>query len=304
MTLRSAVMDKDLTLRLRGWRWAGLTTLYAAVLAVIAGAFLLHQYSLVASDSSPTGVHLFQALALAELFLIVFVTPATVSGAVSGERQHGTWDLLVASPASVRSIVWGKLLAGVVFNLVLLAASLPFFALVLLFGGMTPAAMVPAFLVFAVTILLLASASLLLSALTSRLTVSYMAGMLAALLVVVGLSIVTVYLEAVNQLAPISLGSLPFLSGGAQSPLTPVAQLDPLIALLSAVPSDSGGTLLGGLGKIHHAFGLPLTLKLWQAYLMLGIIISALLALATPRLAVAPSRVRPLPLASGAGGEG
>ena len=293
MSLPAAVMEKDLTLRLRGWRWAGVTTLYAAILAVIALAFLLHQYSLVASQSSPTGVHFFQALALTELFLIVFVTPATVSGAISGERQHGTWDLLVASPTSVGRIVWGKLLAGIAFNLILLAASLPFFALVLLFGRMTLVEMAPPFLVFAVTILLLASTSLLVSALTTRLTVSYMAGMLVALLLVVGLSILTVYLEATNQLAPISLGSLPFLSGGAQGPLTPLAQIDPLIAVLSAVPSDSGGTLLGGLGKIHHAFGLPWTLRLWQAYSLIGVIISAVLVLATTRLAGARFYVRP-----------
>jgi ABC-type transport system involved in multi-copper enzyme maturation permease subunit len=304
VSVSAAILEKDLTLRLRGWRWAGVTTLYAGTMAVVALTFLLHQYSLVASQSSPAGTHLFQALALTELLLIVFVTPATLSGAISGERQHGTWDLLVASPASVESIVWGKLLAGIAFNLVLLVATLPVFALVFLFGGMTVAGMVPAFLVFLVTIVFLASASLLVSALTARLTVSYMAGMLVALVLVIGLSILTVYLEAANQLSPISLGSLPFLSGGAQAPLTPLAQADPLIALLSAVPSDSGGTVLGSLGKIHHAFGLPWTLRLWQAYLALGLIISALLALAAARLAGAAVRPRLVPLAARVGGRG
>lgn len=292
MSVSSAVMEKDLTLRLRGWRWAGVVTLYVGLLAGVALVFLLHRYSLVASASTPAGVHLFQALALTELFLIAFVTPATVAGGISGERQHGTWDLLLASPASVGGIVWGKLLAGIAFNLVLLTASLPFFALVLLFGGMSIADMVPAFLVFVVTVVFLSATSILVSAFTARLTVAYMTSILVSLLLVFGLSVVAVYLEAVNQLSPTSLGSLPFLTGGAHVPLTPLAQIDPLVALLSALPADTRGSLLGGLGTIHHAFGLPLTVRLWQVYVLLGCVLTAAIALVTPRLVPVPVRAR------------
>jgi ABC-type transport system involved in multi-copper enzyme maturation permease subunit len=173
-------------------------------MAAITVAFLLHRYSLVTSESTGAGIHLFQTLSLAELFLIVFVTPASIAGAISGERQHRTWDLLVSSPSSMASIVWGKLLAGVVFNLVLLAATLPFFALIFLFGGMTAGDMVPAFLVFLVTVVLLAALSLAVSALTARLTVSYMVSMLLALFLAVGISLVTLYVEASGQLGPLA----------------------------------------------------------------------------------------------------
>jgi hypothetical protein len=101
-----------------------------------------------------------------------------------------------------------------------------------------------------------------------------------------------VYLEAVNQLSPTSLGSLPFLTGGARMPLTPLAQIDPLVALLSALPADTRGSLLGGLGTVHHAFGLPLTLRLWQVYVLLGCVLTAVIALVTPRLVPVPVRAR------------
>jgi len=46
--LPTAIMAKDLRLRMRGWRWAGVATLYVAILGAIAVAFLLQKYSVTA----------------------------------------------------------------------------------------------------------------------------------------------------------------------------------------------------------------------------------------------------------------
>ncbi len=305
--LPTAVIAKDMRLRMRGWRWAGVTSLYAGILAAIAIAFLLHKYSLAASVSRQAGIDLFQSLSFGQLFLIVFVTPASMAGAISGERQHQTWNLLVTSRVSTTSIVWGKLLTGAVVNLALIATSLPLFGLVFLFGGMTLSGMIPTFLVFLVTVLLLGSASLVVSAVTVRLTVSYMIGMLVALLLVVGFSLLILYLQAPGQLGLLTIGSLPFQSSSTPSPLPPIAQLDPLMALLSALPADSKGTLLGGLGLVAHPFGFPGRLPLWELYVLLGAIFSLLLTLATTRLVRSPRKPRfraaPLPGQSAGGSQ-
>ncbi|MGI8825129.1 MAG: ABC transporter permease [Chloroflexota bacterium] len=300
--LPTAVMTKDLRLRMRGWRWAGVATLYVTILGAIAIAFLLQKYNPSAGSSrtsapSVAGIKLFQTLSIFQLFLIAFVTPATVAGAISGERQQRTWDLLVASRARSRDIVWGKLLAGIAFNLVLIGASLPVFALVFLFGGIGLSDLVPAFVVFLATVLFLGAISLTVSALTARLSVSFMVSILIALLLIGGLSLLALYLQSPSQIGVLTLGGLPFQTGNQPAPLTPLAQLDPLVALLSAVPAESGGTLLGGLGTIHHAFGLPWQLPWWEAYSVLAGLISLLLILGTTRLirpgaAPRPHRVR------------
>lgn len=286
--LPTAVMTKDLRLRMRGWRWAGVATLYVAILAVIAVIFLLQKYNLTdaasgASSPSLAGVRLFQTLSVFQLFMIVLVTPATVAGTISGERQHRTWDLLMASRIPTRGIVWGKLLAGIAFNLVLIAASLPVFCLVFLFGGIGLVDLIAPFAAFLATVLLLGTISLAVSSLTSRLTVSYMGSMLVALALTLGLSFVVLYLQAPGQLGVLTLGGLPFQTLNQPSALTPLAQLDPLVALLSALPSESGGSLLGGLGTIHHAYGLPLQLPLWGAYIILSVLISLALMFVTIR---------------------
>ena len=287
--LPTAVMSKDLRLRMRGWRWAGVATLYVAILGAIAIVFLLQKYNPTAGStgtSAPAlaGLKLFQTLSIFQLFLIAFVTPATVAGAISGERQHRTWDLLMASRAPARDIIWGKLLAGISFNLVLIGASLPVFSLVFLFGGIGPSDWIPPFTVFLVTVLFLGAISMTVSALTARLTVSFMVSILIALLLTVGLSLLALYLQAPGQLGVVTLGSVPFQTFNQPSPLTPLAQLDPLVALLSALPAESGGTLLGQLGTVHHAFGLPWQLPWWGAYTLLAGVISLVLILTTTRL--------------------
>jgi ABC-type transport system involved in multi-copper enzyme maturation permease subunit len=265
----TSVIKKDLLLRMRGWRWAGVTTVYVAILGIITAGFLLQKYAQTASQSSQAGIELFQSLAIFQLLLIVFVTPASMAGAISGERQHRTWDLLLVSRLSALDIVWGKFLVGIAFNLVLLATSLPLFGLIYLFGGVALGDVVHAFVVFLITVLFLGTVSLVVSALTSRLVVSFMVSMLIALSLAVGLSLLTLYLQSPSQPGVVTLAGIPFQSSNTPSPLTPLAQLDPFVALLSTLPSDAGGPLLGGVGTIDHAFGLPWQLPLWGAYALL-----------------------------------
>jgi ABC-type transport system involved in multi-copper enzyme maturation permease subunit len=296
--LPTAIMSKDLRLRMRGWRWAGVATLYVTILGVIAITFMLQKYSPSAGNSgfdapSLSGIRLLQTLSIAQVFLITFVTPATVAGAISGERQHRTWDLLMASRVPARDVVWGKLLAGIAYNLVLLAASFPIFCLAFLFGGVGPLDWLAPFAVFVATVVFLGAISLTVSALTARVTVSYMGSMLIALLLTVGLSLLVLYLQVPGQFGVMSVAGVPFQSFNQPAPLSPLAQLDPLVAVLSTLPADSGGPFLGGLGIVHHAFGLPGQVPLWAVYIVLAAIISTLLTFATVQLTQSTPLFRP-----------
>jgi ABC-type transport system involved in multi-copper enzyme maturation permease subunit len=267
---------------MRGWRSTVIITVYMAVLGVIAVAFLLQQSGPSTNQSSMVGIQLFQALSIFQLFLIIFVTPASTAGAISGERQRQTWDLLLVTRLSSFGIVWGKLIAGLAFGLLLIFASLPLFSLVFLFGGVAPDDVVHTYLVFLVTVLLLGVVSLFVSALTPRLAISMVVSNVMALMLSVGLSLLTAYLFATSQRPPVCgpTGCQP----PSQPVLTPFAQIDPLLGLLSALPNGSGGTILGGLGTIHHAYGLHLTLPLWEAFCIVGVALSVVLLLLTTLL--------------------
>jgi ABC-type transport system involved in multi-copper enzyme maturation permease subunit len=255
---------------------------YMAVLAVIAIAFLMMQQGPPgSSSSSDIGVRLFQALCIFQLFLILFIIPATTAGAISGERQRQTWDLLLVTRLSRFGIVWGKLITGVGFGFLLLFASMPLFSLVFLFGGVEPGDIVQTYLVFIATILLLGTTSLFISATTRRLVVSMVMSNVVALFLGVALSLLTAYLFST------AATSASFVQGPGpyrppQPTLTPLAEVDPLVAMLSALPNGSGSTLLNGnMATVHHALGLPFTLDLWRVYVGLALVLTLVLLGAT-----------------------
>lgn len=103
-----------------------------------------------------------------------------------------------------------------------------------------------------------------------------------ALAVGIGLSILTVYLASTSQTAPVCGPG--FCHPPPPPIMTPFAQIDPLVGLLSALPNGNGGTVLGSIGLIHHAFGLRVTLQDWQAFGIVAFVVSVILLLLTTRL--------------------
>ena len=190
----NAVVGKELRTRMRSWRTAVILTFYMATLGAISVAFLVRQSGLAINQSSEVGLQLFVLLSVFQLCLIVFVTPASTAGAISGERQRQTWDLLLVTRLSSFGIAWGKLVTGLAFNLILILASMPLFSLVFLFGGVAPDDVLHTYIVFLATIVLLGAACLFVSALTRRLVASMVIGNLVALGLTLGLGLLTVYL--------------------------------------------------------------------------------------------------------------
>lgn len=282
--MSNAVVGKELRTRMRGWRSIVIVTGYMSVLGVIAVGFLVQQAGPAAGQSSQVGTQLFQVLAVFQLLLILFVTPASTAGAISGERQRQTWDLLLVTRLSAFSIVCGKLVAGLAFNLLLLFASLPLLSLVFLFGGVAPDDVLHIFCIFLATVLLLGSVSLFISGLTRRLAASMIVSNVVSLVLGLGLTLLTAYLENWGQ-----QGFVNQFNGPPRAiqvpPLVPLSYIDPVVALASALPNGTTGQyFLGSLGRIQHPLGLPLNISLWALYCALSIVLSIAIILMTTGL--------------------
>lgn len=61
---------------------------------------------------------------LIQTFLYCLIIPSALHGAIAGEREKRTWDLLLAAPISKPQIVVGKFLTGVAVTLVIAALML------------------------------------------------------------------------------------------------------------------------------------------------------------------------------------
>jgi ABC-type transport system involved in multi-copper enzyme maturation permease subunit len=80
-------------------------------------------------------VFLFGAVGLCVILAASVVAPAVAASAFAGERERGTLDLLLLQGPGPSRIVLGKVLAALIFSLLLLAVGVPFFAPAWSFGG-------------------------------------------------------------------------------------------------------------------------------------------------------------------------
>jgi ABC-type transport system involved in multi-copper enzyme maturation permease subunit len=166
------IVAKEYRSRMRTWRSPLAITVYIVLLGGLGWAVFAAMAS-TASGFNPGyvpnyGQQLFTFLILFQVALLAFITPALTAGAISGERERQTLDLLFVTPIPPFSIIWGKLLASMSFVVLLLATSVPIFSLVFLFGGIELDQVLEAFAVTGATALMLGVVGIAFSTLFRR----------------------------------------------------------------------------------------------------------------------------------------
>jgi ABC-type transport system involved in multi-copper enzyme maturation permease subunit len=171
------IIIREMRSRMRGRRMFIFMTIYLTLLSCLAGS----TYALVYSENANSafalaapniqygpiiGKSIFSGIILLLLLIISFIAPAFTAGAIAGEREQQTYEILLITPLRAAQIVWGKL--GAIFSLLLLLilASLPIQSLAFLFGGVALAEIVIAALGLVVTALAFGALGLYISSLT------------------------------------------------------------------------------------------------------------------------------------------
>lgn len=188
--LWNPIVAKEYRSRMRTWR----SPLTMTIFILLVGGLGWAIFSTMASAPRFTGSsavnqygpQLFMWLIIFEVVLLAFITPALTAGAISGERERQTIDLLFVTPLRPFAIIWGKLLASMSFVLLLLMVSVPIFSLVFLFGGIELDQMVYAFIVVGVSALTFGLMGIAFSSLFRRTLAATVAAYGAAFLVLVG----------------------------------------------------------------------------------------------------------------------
>jgi ABC-type transport system involved in multi-copper enzyme maturation permease subunit len=188
--LWNPIVAKEYRSRMRTWR----SPLTMTIFILLVGGLGWAIFSALASTprtgqtTSPTqyGPQLFMWLIIFEVVLLAFITPALTAGAISGERERQTIDLLFVTPLRPFAIIWGKLLASMSFVLLLLMLSVPIFSLVFLFGGIELDQMVYAFIVVGVSALTFGLLGIAFSSLFRRTLPATVAAYGAAFVLMVG----------------------------------------------------------------------------------------------------------------------
>lgn len=169
--LDNPIVAKDGVSRMRSWRAPLAITLYLGVLGglgyiVFTISVLTQQYT--RTVAAEVGTYVFLALAFIQVALISLFAPALAAGAISGERERQTFDVLLVSRVSAFGIVWGKLVASLAYLFLLILTALPLFAAVFLFGGIDFEQFLLTHVITVMTAVTIGSMSLFTSALFRR----------------------------------------------------------------------------------------------------------------------------------------
>jgi ABC-type transport system involved in multi-copper enzyme maturation permease subunit len=183
------IIVKEIRSRMRGPRVFVTLTIILLLMAGVMYSIL--QLILVNSRfsnvlSPQVGQILFAALAYLELFMVCVITPAVTSGSISGEKEKQTYEMLMATPLSPASILWGKLFSALSYILLLLFAGIPLASVVFIFGGVALREMIKALLVLLLIAISFGILGLFMSVLLGRSGRATVASFVAVLLLMIG----------------------------------------------------------------------------------------------------------------------
>ena len=188
------VVLKELRGRMRGARAFVVISVYLALMSGF--TTLLYVINAASRDiygitsSGVIGRVLFAGIVGIELFLVTFIAPAFTAGAISGERERQTYDLLRTTLLPARSLVVGKMISALAYIMLLLIAAIPLQSIAFLFGGVTEAEVALSFVILAVTAIALGSVGLYFSARTPRTLTANVMTYGVALFVTIGVPLI------------------------------------------------------------------------------------------------------------------
>jgi hypothetical protein len=166
------VMLKELRGRMRGVRAFVVLTVYLGLMSGFTALLYLVYTPVNRSTGSAAagevGRVLFMGVVGIELMLIIFIAPAFTAGAITGERERQTYDLLRTTLLATSSFVIGKLESALSYVLLLLLAAIPLQSIAFLFGGVSELELILAFVLLTVTGITLGTVGIFFSAIAPR----------------------------------------------------------------------------------------------------------------------------------------
>lgn len=135
--LDNPVLQRELLVNLRMTRAFVLLLAYVGLLGLVVFAAWPAEQRIDLTGESKSTQDLVNMFFLGQYILMALMTPSFAAGAITGEKERKTYEMLLASPMRPGAIVIGKLLASLAHLAVLVFASLPIVMLCLPLGGVS-----------------------------------------------------------------------------------------------------------------------------------------------------------------------
>jgi hypothetical protein len=215
------VMLKELRGRMRGMRAFVVITVYLGLMSGFATLIYVIYTSTTSrittsAAAGEIGRVLFMGIVGIELLLIIFIAPAFTAGAITGERERQTYDLLKTTLLATPSFVIGKLESALGYILLLLLSAIPLQSIAFLFGGVSEAELILSFVILTVSAVALGTVGIYFSAVAQRTLTASVRAYTITLVVTFGVPLVLGVLIGILRTTLSSgalLGSLPVVEG-------------------------------------------------------------------------------------------
>ncbi len=243
----------------------GLTyALYRMTLTSFAG------YTGVSPQSAYIGQTLFYGLAFLVLLCICFITPTLTAGAISGEQERRTYDMLLSTPLRPFSILWGKMVASLMWIFMLILAAVPLSSLIFVFGGIALRDIIQVIGILGLVAITYGSLGMFFSALTRRTGQATVFTYLVVMAFIFGGVFFWVGANVMGRgdVMPRGLACLSPIGALASALITPEGSMGPVagLSMLLVGGTDwfhSSGKLFRPLWQYTTAVYLALTVMLW-----------------------------------------
>ena len=193
-SLWNPLLVKELRGRMRGARAFVVLSIYLLMLGCFTSC-IYYVYS--ASMSGPgsgssmayLGKVVFASVIIIEIFMVTFLTPAFTAGAISGEKERQTYELLRTTLLPARKVVLGKFYSALTYMILLILAAVPLESLAFVLGGVELGELVLALVILLVAAVFFAAVGLLFSSLVRSTLAATILSYVVALLGTIGLPI-------------------------------------------------------------------------------------------------------------------
>ncbi len=269
--LDNPIVVKEGVSRMRSWRAPLVATIYLSLIGFIGFAWLSagaapNRYSPGQPVAAIVGAQAFAAMAFFQLGLVCLFSPALSAGAISGERERQTLDVLLVSRVSAFGIVWGKLAASMAYVLLLILTALPLFSAVFLFGGIDFQQFVLSQIITIATATCLGAVGLFCSALFQRSLTATVTSYAASFALTIGTAVISFIVSATQGAAVTARSSIARAGQPAVDVIAPQVPaqwyFNPFFSLGSAlIPNPYARTTARGFLQLLF-FGIPSTGRL------------------------------------------
>jgi len=180
------VLQRELLVNLRTGRAFLLLAAYQILLAAVVLLAWPSDARLDLTTSPPSARRLVDLFFLGQYVIASLMAPTFAAGAVTGEKERMTFEMLLASPLRPVAIVIGKMVASLTHIGMLILASLPIIVLCLPLGGVSLFEVLAAYLGLIVSVVLFGAIGVACSSYFSRTSASLVVSYLIILPLVMG----------------------------------------------------------------------------------------------------------------------